>query len=137
MSFKTLLIFVPVVALAALTGCGPSCEGLCDDAQEADCHDNEGSLFDHGGCYAICQEQEDMEDDDVDDCTDEFDDLLTCMSDTSDICDAWKLEGTEVDAETGRTKYDMEKCSNQFNDYANCVLDYCEEGNHDKRDYCS
>jgi hypothetical protein len=126
MSFKTLFIFVPVVALAALTGCKPSCTGLCDDAQDADCHDNDNVSFDHAGCYADCQRQEDMEDDDVDECSDDFDELMACINEQSDICKAF-----EVDPST----YELEKCNSEYEDYAKCYSEYCDD--HEKRDYCS
>jgi hypothetical protein len=123
MSFKTLFMFVPVVALG-LVGCKPSCEGLCDDAQEADCYDNDDTYFDHAGCYASCQLQEDMEDDDVDDCVDEYDELLSCANEQSDICKVYK-----VDSE-GK----LDKCNSEYDDYRQCLYDYCKD--HDKRDYC-
>ena|ERR1051325_559134 len=125
MSFKALFILVPLVSLA-LVGCGPSCTGLCDDAKDADCYDNDGSGFDHAGCYAFCQREEDIEDDDVDDCADEFDTLLSCINDQSDICKAF-----EIDPDDGKLK----KCNSETDDYLTCVSDYCAD--HTKRDYCS
>ena len=125
MSFKTLFMFVPVVALA-LVGCKPSCEGLCDDAQEADCYDNDNVGFDHSSCYGSCQRQEDMEDDDVDECSEEFDDLMGCINEQSDICKAF-----QVDPDDGK----LEKCNSETDDYVKCIVDYCAD--HEKRDYCS
>ncbi len=125
MSFKTLFMFVPVVALV-LVGCKPSCTGLCDDAQEADCYDNDNVSFDYAGCYANCQVQEDMEDDDVDECSEEFDDLMACINEQSDICKAF-----QIDPDDGK----REKCNSEYDDYVKFYVDYCAD--HEKRDYCS
>jgi len=141
MSFKTLFILVPVLSLAALTGCKASCEGLCDDAKDADCSTTDTvtingytvpkSSFDHANCIAGCQIQEDMEADDVTDCSDEFDSLTSCISDQSDICKAFQAD--DIDESTGLIK--PKKCGSEYVDYVKCYADYCKD--HSKRDYCN
>ena len=141
MAFKTLFILVPVLSLAALTGCKASCEGICDDAKDADCASTETTTidgvdvpkntFDHSSCIAGCQREKDMEDDDVSDCADEFDAFVSCANDQSDICKIF--EPDEFDSNTGELK--TKKCNSERHDYEKCFSDYCKD--HDKRDYCN
>lgn len=141
MSFKTLFIFIPALSVAALSGCKPSCMGLCDDARDADCATTATqtingvevpkSLFDHGDCVAMCQEQEDMEDDDVTSCKTEFDTLIDCTNSQDNICNVWQID--DIDTDTGA--YHIKKCNSQIEDYASCLEDYCAD--HTKRDYCN
>jgi hypothetical protein len=126
MSLKMLCLLVPVLSLAALTGCKASCTGLCDDAKDAECSKNDNTFFDHAACVAGCTTRDDMDDDDVTDCQDDFDKLESCMNDQSDICKAW-----EIDTDTGKVK----ECNSEWEDYNKCFTDYCAD--HDKRDYCN
>jgi hypothetical protein len=141
MSLKALFVLVPLVSFAAV-GCKPSCTGLCDDAKDADCDTTDTvevdgvdtyipkNSFDHASCVAGCQRQEDMEDDDVDDCSDEFDALLDCANEQSDICKITEFDDFDSG---GNVKY--EKCNSETHDYAECIGDYCKD--HQKRDYCN
>jgi len=133
MSLKTLLILIPVLSLAALTGCKASCDGLCDEGKDQHCHSsNDSNLFNHPACYAFCQREKDMEDDGVDDCKTEFDALLDCMSQQSNICDVFlPVQGEAYD--DGTPKFD--KCSGTQHDYSTCIGTYC--GKHTSRDYCT
>jgi hypothetical protein len=132
MSLKTLLILVPVLSLAALSGCKASCTGLCDEGKDQHCHSSsDKNLFNHAECYAGCQREKDMEDDGVDDCKTEFDSLLDCMGQQSNICDVYLPTGEAYD--DGSPKFD--KCSGTQHDYSVCVGNYCTK--HQSRDYCS
>ena len=151
MSFKTLFTVVPVLSLLALTGCKKSCTDICDDAKDADCattstqtiNDISGipnSLFDHAGCVGMCQRQDDMESDDVSDCTTEFDTLMDCAKSQDNICNVWQIEDIDTDTAgdpnypvTGGFK--MRKCNSQWKDYQSCYSDFCAD--HTKRDYCN
>ncbi|HEV8547718.1 MAG TPA: hypothetical protein VGQ57_01800 [Polyangiaceae bacterium] len=119
MRLMKLFVAVPFLCFAALSGCGPHCEGLCDDAYDKDC----SAPFAHGDCYKACTDAEDMNDD-TDKCKDEWDNLLSCLNDLSDICD-----GVEIDTD-GKFK----KCNSARTDYGTCQAEYCAE--HSKRDYC-
>jgi hypothetical protein len=143
MSLKMLCLLVPVLSLSALTGCKPSCTGLCDDAKDADCATTDTmtvngvsglpkSSFDHAFCYAQCQREDDMEADDVTSCTTEFDALMTCINSQSDICKVFDYDGTDT-YDDGSPKF--KSCSSEQHDYATCLSDYCKD--HDKRDYCN
>jgi hypothetical protein len=156
MSFKSLFFLVPVLSFVSLTGCKTSCTGLCDDAKDADCAttntqtigdattDNAPkSLFDHDECYAMCERESDMEDDNVS-CDKEFSTLKDCISSQDDICKAWQPEDFEADVDAAKaaefgyeytTKYKMRKCNSEWQDYESCVADFCAD--HSKRDYCN
>jgi hypothetical protein len=150
MSLKTLLMVVPVLSLVALTGCKASCTGLCDDAKDQDCastdkttitfegvdYEEPKSTFDHAGCYASCQREEDMEDDDVNECADEFSTLTDCMNSQSDICKTFESDELEyLDHDLGLTIIKPKKCGSEYVEYAKCYYDYCKD--HQKRDYCN
>jgi hypothetical protein len=119
MRFNTLLAVVPFLCVTALVGCKPSCEGMCDDAQEEDCKN-----ADHDSCIQLCAMAEDMKDD-TDKCSSEFDDLVSCMNDADDICDVYETN------DEGKLK----KCNSEVSDYTECLGDYCAD--HDSRDYCN
>lgn len=125
MFFKKLFILVPVLSLFALTGCKGSCESICDEAQDEECYKNDNSGFDHVGCIGLCTRQADMEDDDVDECSDEFDDLTSCISDQDDVCKAFEIDEDD---------YKLKKCNSEYEDYSKCLSEYCDD--HEKRDYC-
>jgi hypothetical protein len=147
MSFKTLFFLIPVSWLA-LTGCKTSCTGLCDDAKDADCATTSTqtingvevpkSTFDHAQCYATCQREQDMEDDDVKDCQDEWNNFLDCARSQDDICKVWEIDDFSVNTDSnGNVAVDVHyrKCSSEWNDYESCVNDFCAD--HTKRDYCN
>jgi len=118
MSFKSLMLVVPF-SLAVLVGCGPTCEGMCDQAKEDDCKN-----ADHDGCIQLCTMADDMKED-TDKCSSEFDDLVSCFNDADDICDAFETD------DEGKLK----KCNSEVKDYTECFAEYCAD--HDSRDYCS
>jgi len=118
MRFNRLLLVVPFV-FAAVVGCSPKCESLCDDYQDEDCKD-----FDHDACIGQCAAAEDMKDD-TDKCSNEWDDLMSCIGDQDDICKTNELD------DDGKFK----KCNSEFNDYGECMADYCAD--HESRDYCN
>ncbi len=117
MRFTKLLGLVSFVSVTALVGCGPSCEGLCDQAQDEECKN-----FDHDDCVHDCVTVEDFQED-TDKCDDEWDELLSCINDLSDIC-------KYADAQD-----DSDKCSSEAKDFKECAIEYCED--HSSRDYCS
>jgi hypothetical protein len=119
MRFKSLVLVVSALSFATLVGCKSKCESNCDEMSDKDC-DN----ADHDDCLHLCIMEDDMEQD-TDKCTQEFDDLMSCISDQSDICKV-----LETDTDTGKLK----KCNSESEDYAKCFADYCAD--HDKRDYC-
>jgi len=119
MRFNQLLAVVPFLCLTALVGCKPSCESLCDKAQDEDCKD-----FDHDDCIHGCVTVEDMQED-TDKCDDEWDDYLSCVNDQDDIC-----KTREIDEDTNKYK----KCNSEIEDFSKCITEYCED--HSSRDYC-
>ena len=121
MRFNKLLLVVPFLCFTALIGCKPSCESLCDDAKEEDCKD-----LDHDECVHQCITVEDMQKD-TDKCDEEYDSLLSCINDQSDICKAFEPDADDP------TKID--KCNSEWVDMNKCVKEYCDD--HDSRDYCS
>lgn len=142
-------MLVPVLSLAALTGCKASCEKLCDDARDEGCDTTSTTTidgvpapkntFDHVGCYDQCQLQSDMEDDGVKDCSDEFSALTDCVNEQSDICKVWDVDGfTDTTDEADHPRlgpYKYKKCESEREDYAICLDDFCAD--HTKRDYCN
>jgi hypothetical protein len=147
MSFKPLFVLVPLLSFVALTGCKTSCTGLCDDAKDADCAttstqqigdpaiDAPKSIFDHDQCYALCEREKDMEDDNVN-CDKEFSTLKDCISSQDDICKVFQPEDYETDVSYDYTgNFKMRKCNSEWQDYESCISDFCAD--HDKRDYCN
>jgi len=120
MRLMKLLVAVPFLCFVALSGCGPHCEGLCDDAKDNDCSDP----FDHGECYKMCTDAADMNDD-TDKCKDEWDNFLSCVNDLSDVCSAFEVDDNG----------DFKKCKSARSDYEECAASYCMD--HTKRDYCA
>ena len=117
MRFTKLLVVLPFLCFAVLTGCKGKCESNCDNAKDQDC-----SHFDHDECLHGCISYEDMQKDTTK-CDDEWDALQSCISDLSDIC---KVEDSESDST---------KCKSEIEDFNTCYMDYCTE--HPTRDYCS
>lgn len=133
MSFKTLFILVPVLCLASV-GCKATCTGLCDEGKDQDCSSSSDSnAFDHAQCYAFCQREKDMEDDGVDNCKTEFDALMDCAGQQSNICKVWQPDTNADPYDDGTLR--TEKCSSTSHDYATCVATYCSH--HTSRDYCN
>jgi len=119
MRFKILMLVVAALSFTSLVGCGNKCEKMCDDMQSEDCKD-----FDHDACMHTCIAFEDMQQD-TDKCDTEYDDLMSCINDQSDIG-----KTDEVDTDTGKLK----KCNSESEDFYKCVSDYCDD--HTSRDYC-
>ena len=98
-------------ASLALTGCGYSCTNWCEDHTE-ECKDDDTNPDD---CSPICEiierRNDDME------CDDEFDEVMSCIGDLDDICDA-----------------DDDKCQKEQENYSDCVVDFCDD--HPNNDDC-
>ncbi|MCC6554575.1 MAG: hypothetical protein IT372_16470 [Polyangiaceae bacterium] len=82
MTFKNALVSFGLMAFigAFTVGCGADCEGMCEDAKEC-----EGAA-DTGDCAKACEDAEKAAEDKG--CSDQYDDLLSCMDDQDDICTA-------------------------------------------------
>lgn len=102
-------------ASLGLTGCGYSCTNWCEDHTE-ECKGDDTNPDD---CDPICEiierRNEDME------CDDEFDDIMSCLGDLDDICDADDLEDPA--------------CGSEQEKYSNCLNDFCVD--HPNNDDCS
>lgn len=96
------LILVPALALSAfITGCGDDCTSVCEDSK--DCADADKST----DCDKACDESKKAADEAG--CSDQYDDLLSCLSDIDDLC---KSDGTE--------------CIKETLALSSCTLKYCE-----------
>jgi hypothetical protein len=104
MTFNQLLTIALLAALPVVTGCGTSCESICEDS-----HHCPGEK--QVDCAHACDEAENVSDDSK--CSDRYDDLKSCLGDMDDICSS---KDTSCDA--------------QVNAYAGCVLPYCMNANH-------
>jgi len=122
MRFKSLMLVVTALSFSTLVGCKSKCESNCEEMADADCDG-----YDHDECLHGCITVQDMEED-TDKCTDDFDALMDCVADQSDVCKAFETE-TQDD---GSIKY--KKCNSEWEDYGKCYADYCDD--HEKRDYC-
>jgi hypothetical protein len=109
-----------LVALPFAIACGSDCYDLCDDMQDEGCND-----FDHGACVHGCVDYDDFVEE-TDKCEDKYDEVLDCVSDLDDICEAL---------------YDPDKpteepeCNDEVTDYAECLTDYCTD--HPNKDWCT
>ncbi|HEX6765513.1 MAG TPA: hypothetical protein VF103_08555 [Polyangiaceae bacterium] len=96
------LMTVPMLAMALFAvGCGPDCEGNCEDSAKCD-----GSPLADVDCGDYCSKVEDLND--KAGCGDQFDDLLSCASDQDDICKG-------------------DACSSESKAYSDCFGKYCEK----------
>lgn len=104
MTFKTLLIIPLLAALPALTGCGASCESVCEDQ-------NECPAATKVDCEDSCRKSEKLSEDA--DCSAQYDDMIDCMGDMSDVC---SVKDTS--------------CDPKISAYVGCTLPYCMNANH-------
>jgi hypothetical protein len=108
--------------LAALTlspmlaACGADCVSMCEKAQEdGDCFQQVDG--DDSDCEDLCEDIEELAEEDNGDCEEELDELVSCMDDEDDACDA--LERS---------------CTDELDDLSACIGDYCAE--HPSNDTC-
>ena len=93
---------VPFMAVALfLAGCGADCAGNCEDAKDCDGVTDEEKDLD---CDKFCESFEKLAEDA--DCEDEWDDLMSCVSD--DVC--------ADDA-----------CTSENEKYGECIGKYCTD----------
>lgn len=104
MPFKSLLMVPLVASLAVLTGCGASCDSVCDDAQGCP-----GAT--KANCDDACGKSETLAEDAG--CSDQYDDMIDCLGDMNDIC-------SEKDP----------SCDSKISAYMGCALPYCMNANH-------
>ena len=108
MLLKKLTLFVALGTCSLLVACGADCVDMCEQAQEdGDCYrELDGGDRD---CEALCEDVEEIAAEDNGDCEEELDELLDCMSDEDNVCDA---------IESG-------SCTDENNDLVGCLTDYC------------
>ena len=104
MTFKSLLIIPLLAAIPVVTGCGGSCDSVCDDAQ--DCP---GAT--KVNCDDACGKSETLAEDAG--CSDQYDDMINCLGDMNDICS---------DKDTS--------CDSKVSAYVGCALPYCMNASH-------
>jgi hypothetical protein len=103
MTLRKMMFVVPMLAMAFFaTGCGASCESLCEDGKE--CKDADKGR----DCDKECEEAEDLAD--KAGCTDQYDDVVSCLGDEDDIC-----------------KIDEDTCKSEFSAQQKCMAKYCEK----------
>lgn len=107
MRFDKLGLFLGLAACSVLVACGPDCTSMCEEAQE------DGSCFrtadgDDRNCEDYCEDVEELSSEDNADCEEELDELLSCMDDEDNACDAL-----------------ADSCADEFNDMVECITDYC------------
>jgi hypothetical protein len=108
MTLSKMMFVVPMLAMAFFaTGCGASCESLCEDGKE--CKDAEKSV----DCDKQCEEADDFAE--KSDCSDQYDDVVSCMGDQDDIC-----------------KVDEKACESELKAWGTCVSKYCTKHLDDK-----
>ena len=108
MTRKLLFLIASTFALG-LAGCGYGPGDLCDDA--CDCQ----GCSDHD--YEECVDNgEDLERDvEREGCEDEYDELLSCMSDADNACDSLEDE-----------------CEDDRDELEECIADYCDDNSSDE-----
>ena len=109
MLFEKLALFLTLAACSVLVACGPDCTSMCEKAQE------DGNCFrtidgDDRNCEDYCEDIEELASEDNGDCEEELDELISCMDDQDDACDA--LE---------------DSCADELNDFSECIADYCAD----------
>jgi len=108
MTLSKMMFVVPMLAMAFFaTGCGASCESLCEDRKE--CKDADKGV----DCDKECEEEEEFAD--KAGCTDQMDDLTSCYGDEDDIC-----------------KVDEDTCKSELKAAIDCAAKYCEKHPTDK-----
>lgn len=91
----------------ALVGCGADCVSMCEQAQEdGDCFQEVDG--DDRDCEDFCEDVEELAEEDNGDCEEELDELVSCMDDEDDACDALDRS-----------------CSDELEDFGECITDYC------------
>jgi len=115
MLLKKLHLLVAVGISSILVACGPSCVSMCEKAQEEDeaCISEVGST-DPADCEAYCEDVESIVDEENGDCEEDLDELLSCMDDADDACDALSDE-----------------CDDEFAEVTDCIGDYCFDNPND------
>ncbi len=108
MSFKKFLLVPLFAATAALTGCGNDCVSGCEDRQ--DCADASAE-FKAQDCDDLCDKQETLAEDA--DCSDQYDDAMSCASDVDDVCKAGD-----------------DSCAAENTALFACILPYCSDAAH-------
>jgi hypothetical protein len=69
---------VPMFAMALFAvGCGPDCEGMCEERNECD-----GAM--KQDCEKVCEDGE--KEAEKAGCEDQYDDYLSCLDDQDDLC---------------------------------------------------
>ncbi len=99
------MMLVPVFMLAGLaTACGDDCVSSCEDGKECSDATAEEKAQD---CDKFCEDGE--KDAETTGCSDQYDDMVSCISDLDDIC-----------------KFDFEKdCTTESAAYGACFSTYC------------
>ena len=100
---------VALTLSSMLVACGADCVDMCEKAQE------DGDCFrtldgDDRNCEDYCEDIEELSSEDNGDCEEELDELISCMDDEENACDA--LE---------------DSCADELNDMSECLGDYCAE----------
>ena len=102
--FKKLLVVPLLAALPAITGCGVSCDSVCEDK-------NECPGVTKVNCDDSCGKSETLAEDAG--CDDQYHDMINCLGDMDDVC-------SEKDT----------SCDPKISAYFNCALPYCMNASH-------
>jgi len=115
---KSFPSFITLALTSLLVGCGPDCVSLCEQAQdEGDCFDEVSSDGDtrDTDCEDFCEDVEEVVDEEKAGCEDEYDELLSCMSDADNACDSLEDE-----------------CEDDRDELEECIADYCDDNSSDE-----
>ena len=104
-------------------GCKPDCRLVCEKAEEADCFNAD----DVPDCEYACKHDQDLVRNAG--CESDYEELLVCLDELEDICDAVLEPCT-----TGQSCKDP-KCDNEADDLRDCVAKYCTR--HPRNNECT
>ena len=111
MLLKKLGLIVGISSL--LIACGPDCVSSCEQAQEdgacfreIDADGNESDM----DCENFCEDVEEIASEDNGDCEEDLDELLSCMNDEDDACDALD-----------------DSCEDELDELGECISEFCTE----------
>ena len=108
-------LLVALTSLPVLVACGADCTSMCEQAQEdGDCFQTIDG--DDRDCEDFCEDVEELASEDNGDCEEELDELVSCMDDEDDACDALD-----------------DSCADELNDFGECITDYCVDNPNNKR----